>query len=60
MGPLRAERGVVAVALVDDGVVAVDVEHPAGDVTEESLETAWLPSLSGTDGEQEVPLKGNI
>ena len=54
MRPLRAHRGVVAVARVDDGVVAVDVEHPAGDVTEEFLETAWLPKRFDTTGEPEV------
>jgi hypothetical protein len=42
-------------ARVVDGVVAVDVEHTAGDVTNEFLETAWLPSLSNATGEQAVP-----
>ena len=59
MRPLGAHRRVVTVARVNDGVVAVDVEHPADDVTEELLETAWFPSLSDAAGEQEVSLKGN-
>ncbi len=41
MGPLSADRG----------VVAVDVERPVGDVTEEFPETAWLPGLSDATGE---------
>jgi len=36
-GALGAQRGVVAVAGVDDGGVAVDVEYPDGDVVEQSL-----------------------
>ena len=59
MRPLGADRGVVRVAGVDGGVVGVDVEDPAGDVTEELFETAWLPSLSDTARKPKVIFGGN-
>ncbi len=59
MRPLRAKRRVVAVARVDDGVVAVNVEHSAGDVTEELLETTWFPGLSDPTREQGRSSVGN-
>src|ERR1700728_1837522 len=53
-GTLGAQRGVVAVAGVDDGGVVVDVEHPGGDVIEQLLEIAGLPSLADTTGKQAI------
>jgi hypothetical protein len=51
---LRAQGGVVAVARVDDGVVAVGIEQPAGHVAQQLLETAFLPSFSDATGEPGV------
>ena len=53
-GTLGAQRGVVTVAGVDDGGVVVDVEHPGGDVVEQPLEIAGLPSLADSAGEQAI------
>jgi hypothetical protein len=46
MRTLGPERGVVTVAGVDDGVVAVPAEHLAVNVTEQLLERARLPRLA--------------
>src|SRR6202034_4760017 len=51
---LGAQCGVVAVAGVDDGGVVVDVEHPGGDVIEQLVEIAGLPSLADTTGKQAI------
>src|ERR1700733_8968951 len=53
-GTLRAQCGVVAVAGVDDGGVVVDVEHPCGDVIEQLVEIAGVPSLADPTGKQAV------
>ena len=53
-----AQRGVIAVARVDDGVVAVDAEQLTGDVPEQFLESPWLPSLSKTAREQALSRMG--
>jgi len=50
MWPLRTHCRIVAVARVDHGVVTVHTEHPAGDVTKELFETAWLPGLPDLAG----------
>lgn len=39
---------------IDDGVVAIDVEHPAGDVVQQLFESSWLPCLSDSTGEPGV------
>src|SRR5271154_7207498 len=53
-GTLGAQCGVVAVAGVDDGGVVVDVEHPGGDVIEQLVEIAGLPSLADATGKQAI------
>jgi hypothetical protein len=54
MWSLRAQRGVVAVARVDDGVIALDAEQLAADITKQFLESAGLPGLSDSTGEPGV------
>ena len=54
MRPLLTEGGVVAVAGIDDGVVAVDIEQPTRHIAEEFLERAGLPGLTHPAGEQAV------
>ncbi len=51
MRTLRAQCGVVAVARIHHGVVAVDAEQLAADVTEEFLERSRLPGLADPAGE---------
>jgi hypothetical protein len=57
---LGAQRGVITVTGIDDGGVAVDVEHPGGHVLEQLSEVAGLPGLADAAGEQAGSLKGNI
>ncbi len=45
---LAAQRGVVTVPGIDDGVVAVGVEHLAAHIAEQLLERAGLPGLAHT------------
>lgn len=53
-GTFLAQRRVVSVAGVDHGVIAVDGEHTLSHVAKELLETAGLPSLPDSAGEQAV------
>jgi hypothetical protein len=57
---LGAQRGVITVTGIDDGGVAVDVEHPGGHVLEQLSEVAGLPGLADAAGEPAGSLKGNM
>ncbi|QZT66249.1 hypothetical protein JN086_16825, partial [Mycolicibacterium austroafricanum] len=51
MWALGPERRVVAVSWIHDGVITEDVEHAAGDITEQLFEVAFSPGLADAAGE---------
>ena len=60
MRTLRAQCGVVAVAGIHHGVIAVDAEQLAADVTEEFLERPGLPGLADPAREQVITGDGRL
>ena len=56
MRPLGTQRGVVAMARVDDRVVAVYAEQSVADVIEKFLESSRLLGLSDPAGEARGPV----
>lgn len=52
--PFSTQGGVVSVPWIDDGVIAVDVEHPGDDVVEQLFESTRLPGLLDPAGEAVV------
>ena len=59
MRTFRTQRGVVAMSRIHNGVIAIDTEQLAADVTEKFLERSRLPGLADPAGEQAVSLGGN-
>ena len=60
MRTLRAQCGVVTMPRIDHGVIAVDAEQLAADVTEEFLERSRLPGLADPAREQVITGDGRL